>query len=149
MIAIAQEPSTEDTSDSKLVLYVGLTSGALQMAIAQRSITPGFCMAPTRQRAWIPLAVDAGSALTRAHWGAAERGEEGLDPNRDLRVIQVNFTAHGFGHYYLTGQLTTRDWRKWRFHGELPLEVKALPSGELLASVTSVILCAPPRAPTA
>ena len=142
MMAIAQEPSTEDTSASKLVLYVGLTSGALETAIAQGTLTPGFCMAPTKKRAWIPLAVDAVSAFTRAHWGAEERGVEGLDPKRDLRVLQVNFTAHGFGHYFLTGQLTTHDWTKWRFHGELPLAVKSLPSGELLASVASTILCA-------
>ena len=130
-----------DTSASKLVLYVGLSSSALQMAADQRALTPSLCMAPTGQRAWIPLAVGAASALTRAHWGAEERGERGLDPKRDLRVIQVSFTAHGFGHYYMNGQLTTHDWQTWRFHGELPFVVTAA-SGELLASVAPDVLCA-------
>ena len=51
-----------------------------------------------------------------------ERGKDSLDElgiafndKRDLCVVKVEFTAAGFGYFYLNGTLTTYDWKHWRF----------------------------------
>ena len=61
----------------------------------------------------------AEEALKRAQWAAVERGEKNLDPKLDFRVVQIEFTAQGFGYFHLSNVLTTRDWKSWRFHGDL------------------------------
>ena len=76
-------------------------------------------MNPTDERAWIPMSTSAEDALNRARWGAVERGETNLDPKLDFRVVQIEFTAHGFGDFHLTNVLTTQDWKHWRFHGDI------------------------------
>ena len=108
-----------DTSSEKLTLFVAMSTSASQDALQQSMIKPEFFMSPTEERDWIPMNKSAEEALKRAHWGAGERGEKDLHPKHDFRVFQIEFTAHGFGYFYLADVLTTKDWEAWRFHGDI------------------------------
>ena len=91
-------------------------------------------MVPDETRCWIPLNNSYEEAHKRAIWGAEERGEMDLHPKESFRVLRVEFTAHGYGHYSMRNVLTTRDGRSWRFHGEIPFSVRSA-NGDLLLSV--------------
>ena len=62
---------------------------------------------------------------------------QGLDPKTDFCIVHVTFSAQGFGHYYLSGKLTTFDWKSWRFHGDLAFRTTDT-EGRLLAEITHV-----------
>ena len=117
--------STVDTSSYKLTLFAAMSTSASQDALQQSMIKPEFFMSPTNERAWIPMNKSAEEALKRAHWGAPERGENDLDPKDDFRVFEIEFTAHGFGYFYATSVLTTRDWKPYRFHGDITTLVRS------------------------
>ena len=124
--------ATVDTSVPGLKLYAGMSANAFNEVECTGLLSPNLVMAPTKEHAWIPLHVDAEAAFRRALWGAEERGETNLHPKHNFRVIRFDFTAHGFGHYYLSGVLTTSNWKQWRFHGDLPLLARASTSGDVL-----------------
>ena len=47
--------------------------------------------------------------------------------------MRVDFSALGFGHYFLRNVLSTRDNRAWRFQGELGMPRAVSTDGALLA----------------
>ena len=111
--------STVDTSSYKLTLFAAMSTTTSEDTLQQSMIKPEFFMSPTNERAWIPMSKSAEEALKRARWGADERGETDLHPKLDFRVVKIEFTAHGFGYFYLANVLTTKDWEAWRFHGDI------------------------------
>ena len=90
-------------------------------------------MVTSERRNWVPLFTDAASAVARGPWTFEEFGMEYRDKT-DLALLSVEFTALGFGHYYINGTLTTWDWKHWRFHEALPFEKYNL-EGSLLLQV--------------
>ena len=112
-----------DTSSSKLSVFVCFSVSALAEAEQEAVLKPSLFMNPEGNREWIPLNVSFEAAHQRALWGAEERNETNLHPKDSFRFLRIEFTALGFGHYYLNEMLTTRDYKSWRFHGELPFSV--------------------------
>ena len=122
-------PHRTDIAMSTLTLYVGVNKAQLPSITTQRAIAPADVMQVTDQRAWVPLATTIDAALERAAWGAEEVGHEaGV---AQLFVFAFEFTTLGFGHYTLNQQLTSRNGKQYRFHGNLPLGSTST-AGELL-----------------
>ena len=128
-----------DTTSSGLSLYVALSASAFEDFSQTEVVKPDLVMKPEAGRAWIPLHVSYEDALHRAIWGAEERGEIGLCPKSDFYILQITITAHGFGYFYLKNTLTTRDWTKWRFHGEFSLRGYVSEKNEVLLTVSNVL----------
>ena len=128
--------STVDTSSFKFTLYAGMSTAAAAEVQQQQMIKPEFFMTPSNTRAWIPMSSSAAEALERARWGAEERGEMNLRPKHDFRIVQIDFTAHGFGYFYGTSVLTTRDWQTYRFHGDIATLVRSN-NDDILVSLTA------------
>ncbi len=56
------------------------------------------------------------------------------NPKTYLVLLRVEFSALGFGHYVLSNVLSTGDWKKWRFNGELPVPRAVNTEGQTLAT---------------
>ena len=102
-----------------------MSTAAAAQVQQQQMIKPDFLMTPSNTRAWIPMSSSAAEALERVRWGAEERGEANLHPKHDFRIVQIDFTALGFGYFYGTSVLTTRDWKSYRFHGDITTLVRS------------------------
>ena len=94
-------------------------------------------MRSTAGRDWVPLFKDSTKAVERGSW-MLEEMDIVFRSKADLALLRVEFTALGFGHYHLSGMLTSRDWHHWRFHGPIPWEVRDL-AGNLLAKIIDVM----------
>ena len=132
--------SVENTCASELALYIGMPKASFAEAQANNTLSPNLFMVPTAGRSWIPMSAASQAALERSHWGAAEVHDSclgGMDPKTDFCIVHVTFSAQGFGHYYLSGKLTTFDWKSWRFHGDLAFRTTDT-EGRLLAEITNV-----------
>ena len=122
-----------DTSTSFLSVYVGLHRTNAHVVMDKSVLAPGQVMLCEPGRSWIPMLVDPQKALERAKWGAEELGLTVTDPKQDLILLHVKFSALGFGHYFLRKMLSTRDWKAWRFHGELVVPQAVNTDGAILA----------------
>eukprot|EP00973_Karenia_brevis_P027789 3829379-Karenia_brevis.AAC.1 len=109
-----------DTSESGLTLYGSFPRRLLAEVNQAEALTPEHVMRPSEHRAWVPLWDRGEAAADRVPWMCEELGVP-FNGGGDIALVKVRFTALGFGHYYLNGTLTTRDWKHWRFHGPLPL----------------------------
>ena len=134
LMAVVDTSVVVDTSTSTMCLYTCLSATALVEAEKGMRLTPRLYMVPDETRWWIPLHNSYEEALQRAILGAEERSEKILDPKSEFRILRVEFTALGFGHYSMRGMLTTYDHRSWRFRGEIPFVVRSA-TGELLVSI--------------
>ena len=109
-----------DTSTSVLELYVGVHKDQLGQILAYNCIRACNVMAESEDRSWVPLFANVQRAAHRTiAWGFPEMGKE--SDKSQLVLFCFEFTAMGVGHFMLTNELTTRDWKHFRFHGDLPL----------------------------
>ena len=123
-----------DTSTSTLSVYVGLHCAIVPVVMNSGVLKPSHVMVCKEERCWIPMHSDLRKALERAKWGAEELGLTVDNPKEDLMLLRVDFSALGFGHYFLRSVLSTRDKRAWRFQGELGMPRAVSNRGELLAT---------------
>ena len=113
-----------------------MSTAAAAEAQQQDMLKPELFMKPSNERAWIPMSTSAAEAMVRARRGAEERGEMNLRPKHDFRIVQIDFTALGFGYFYGTSVLTTRDWQTYRFHGDIATLVRSN-NDDILVSLTA------------
>ena len=110
-----------DTSTSVLKLYVGVHKDQLGQVLADNCVRACNVMAESGGRSWVPLHATVQAAAHRALvWGFPEMGKE--SDKSQLALFCFEFTAMGVGHVMLTNELTTSDWKHFRFHGNLPLQ---------------------------
>ena len=78
-------------------------------------------MSVTATRSWVPLNIKHSDAVSRGLWGCEEMGISVSDPQKELVLLEIRFSALGLGYFLMDYVLTTQDWKKFRFYGELPL----------------------------
>ena len=119
-----------DTATSSLLLHVGIHKAELDQIITNRAIRPCNVMQERGKRSWVVLHTTSEAALDRAlRWGFDELGKQ--QDKSQLALISFDFTELGVGHFMITNNLTTTDWKHFRFHGDLPLRCANI-KGELL-----------------
>ena len=129
-------PLAPDTSTSQKSLYVAVHHEMLTEVFRDGVLAPCHVMACDENRNWIPLHEDPSDALERGCWGAQEIAKTVSDPKDDLMLLRINFSALGFGFYYLNNMLTPPFYRKsWRFHGEMLVPAAVSRDGHNLATV--------------
>ena len=110
-----------DTSTSVLKLYAGIHKDQLDQIMTDNYVRPCNVMVESRARSWVPLHTTVQGASHRALFsGFPEMGKE--SDMEQLALFCFEFTALGVGHFTLTNELTTHDWKHFRFHGNLPLQ---------------------------
>ena len=107
-----------DTTTSVLQLHVVFHIDDLEQIMRDRVIRPCNVMAKSEHGSWVVLHTTIGAAVDRARWVF---GEAQLNTG-ELILIGFEFTALGIGHYTFTYELTTRDWKLFLFHGNLPFQ---------------------------
>ena len=142
-MAVVDTSVVVDTSTSTMCLYTCLSATALVEAEKGMRLTRSLGMVPDDKRRWIPLHHSSEQAtqraIWRAIWGANKRGENFLDPKKEIRILKVEFTALGFGHYHMRNILTLSPLGdSWRFRGEIPFTVKNT-KGDLLLSIKPIV----------
>ena len=120
-----------------LSVYVGLHVALVPVVMDSGVLSPGHVMVSEKGRSWIPMLADPQKALERAKWGAEELGLTVANPKKDLMLLRVDFSALGFGHYFLRNVLSTRGNGAWRFQGELVVPRAVSIDGALLAEALS------------
>ena len=129
---MAAHPNVVDTAvDSTLTAFVGIHRYELNQILTGAMVRPRNVMAERADRSWVMLDKTVAEAAWRAlRWGFEELGYE--QDERQLVLIEFEFTTLGVGHFMFTNQLTTtHDWQHFRFHGNLPLRCTN-DEGELL-----------------
>ena len=113
-----------------LLFHVGIHKDELIQINTNRAIRPCNVMRETDERSWVVLHTSWEEASARAlDWGFDELDKE--QDESQLALISFEFTALGVGHITLTDELTTCDWKQFRFHGNLPLRCTNI-QGQLL-----------------
>ena len=101
-------------------------------------------MQVTPDRSWVPMCCDKHGAVTRCLWECEEMQNHvrsGL-PVADLSVItvvviEINFTAFSASYFLMNETLTTRDMKRYRFHGTTPFR-SVSHNGQVLLQVSDV-----------
>ena len=128
-----------DTGSSELFLYVAVHVSQIPDIAASYAIKPQHVMSVTPERSWVPLHVHQSAAFSRAVWGTQECGISVRDPEREIVLLQIRFSALGVGHYLMTMNLSTANWKQFRFYGNVPLQC-INQDGNTLTEVISDVL---------
>ena len=132
----AAEMARVNTSTSTLSVFVGIHASMLPDVQKSGVLSPRHVMHAAEGRAWIPMNTHLKCAVDWAIWSCEEMSMTVNHPKNDLFVIKVEFSALGFGHYFLREVLSTRNsWGAWRFHGDLPVPQVQNTDGQILATV--------------
>ena len=132
----AGEMAPVNTSTSTLSVFVGTHASRVLDVHQSGVLSPRHVMHPAEGRAWIPMHTNLKYAADWAMWSCEEKRMTVNHPKNDLFVIKVEFSALGFGHYFLREMLSARNsWSAWRFHGDLPVPEVQNIDGLILATV--------------
>ena len=133
-----------DTSSFDLKVYVAFHISQLPDIEDSREICPAHVMQVTPSRSWVPLCCDKHDAVIRCLWVYEEMQNHvrsGL-PVADLSVIsvvviEIKFTAFGASYFLMNETLTTRDMKRYRFHGTTPFR-SVSHNGQVLLQVSDL-----------
>ena len=128
-------PLAPDTSTPAKLLYVAVHRAILPDVLDSKMLAPRHVMGSDRPHLWIPLNADPLDAMERARWGAEELSLPVSNPKEELMLFRIEFSALGFGYYCSTDVLTERNWKAWRFHGELLFPSAMNSDGQILATL--------------
>jgi hypothetical protein len=116
---MAVSSQTVDTSSCELKVYAAFHESYLPDIQRSGEISPEDVMQATPSRSWVPLCCDRQEAVTRGLWGYNENSGLVCSPS-SLVVAEIDFTAFGASYFLLNKTLTTRDKKRYRFHGKIP-----------------------------